>query len=247
MRTGFLAAVCVAALTAGVWAQTSEPGASRSTPAAGMSRETARGLLDDYCVRCHNQRAPVGRSTGVMWDTVDLARVADHAEVLERAVRRLRAGMMPPAGAPRPDPAAYTALTEWLETELDRHAIPRLPPPGLHRLNRSEYANVVQDLLAVEVDAARLLPSDDASRGFDNQAGTLSLSPALLEAYLSAAARISRLAVGNVTAPAQTVYRVAGDATQNEHVDGLPFVPAAGSRFGICLPPPASTPSGWCR
>ena len=164
-----------------------------------------------------------------MWDTVDLARVADHAEVLERGVRRLRAGLMPPSGAPRPDPEVYAALTGWLEAELDRHAVRRLPPPGLHRLNRSEYANVVRDLLAVEVDAARLLPADDSSRGFDNQAGTLSLSPALLEAYLSAAARIARLAVGNVAAPSQTVYRVAEDATQDYHVDGLPF----GTRGGL--------------
>ena len=104
MRAGFLATVCIAAFTAGVWAQTAEPGGSRSTAVAGMSREAARGLLDRYCVRCHNQRAAVGRDTGVMWDTVDLARVADHAEVLERGVRRLRAGLMPPSGSPRPDP-----------------------------------------------------------------------------------------------------------------------------------------------
>ena len=230
MRAGFLAIVCVAAFTAGVWAQTAEPGGSRSTPVAGMSREAARGLLDRYCVRCHNQRAAVGRDTGVMWDTVDLARVADHAEVLERGVRRLRAGLMPPSGSPRPDdPEVYAALTGWLEAELDRHAVRRLPPPGLHRLNRGEYANVVRDLLAVEVDATRLLPADDSSRGFDNQARTLSLSPALLEAYLSAAARIARLAVGNVASPSQAVYRVAEDATQDYHVDGLPF----GTRGGL--------------
>ena len=229
MRAGFLATVCIAAFTAGVWAQTTEPGGSRSTPVAGMSREIARDLLDRYCVRCHNQQAAVGRNTGVMWDTVDLARVADHAEVLERGVRRLRAGLMPPSGAPRPDPEVAAALTGWLEAELDRHAVRRLPPPGLHRLNRTEYANVVRDLLAVEVDATRLLPADDSSRGFDNQAGTLSLSPALLEAYLSAAARIARLAVGNVAAPSQAVYRVAEDATQDYHVDGLPF----GTRGGL--------------
>ena len=229
MRAGFLAAACVAAFATGVAAQTADPRGPRSSPAPGLSRTAVRALLDDYCVRCHNPRAAVGRNTGVLWDAVDLSRVADHAEVLERAVRRLRAGMMPPAGSPRPDPEVYAALTEWLETELDRHAVRRLPPPGLHRLNRSEYANVVRDLLAVEVDAARLLPADDSSRGFDNQAGTLSLSPALIEAYLSAAARIARLAVGNVAAPSQTVYRVAEDATQNYHVDGLPF----GTRGGL--------------
>ena len=140
MRAGFLAAACLAAFAAGVSAQTAGPAARGSTPAPGMSRATVRGLLDEYCVRCHNPRAAVGRNTGVLWDAVDLSRVADHAEVLERGVRRLRAGMMPPAGSPRPDPEVYAALTEWLETELDRHAVRRLPPPGLHRLNRNEYA-----------------------------------------------------------------------------------------------------------
>ena len=230
MRVGFLAAGCMAAFATNAWAQATAPAPlARETPATAMSAADARALLDEYCTRCHNQRSAIGRDTGVMWDAVDLARVADHAEVLERGVRRLRAGMMPPAGSPRPNPETYAALTEWLEAELDRHAVRRLPPPGLHRLNRNEYANVVRDLLAVEVDAARLLPADDSSRGFDNQAGTLSLSPALIEAYLTAAARISRLAVGNVTTPTQTVYRVAEDATQSYHVEGLPF----GTRGGL--------------
>ncbi len=236
MRVGLLAAGCVAAFAANVWAQASTPTSPAPEPAAAMSAADARALLDEYCARCHNQRSAIGRDTGVMWDAVDLARVADHAEVLERGVRRLRAGMMPPAGSPRPDPETYAALTEWLEGELDRHAVRHLPPPGLHRLNRTEYANVVRDLLAVEIDAARLLPADDSSRGFDNQAGTLSLSPALIEAYLTAAARISRLAVGNVTTPTQTVYRVAEDATQNYHVEGLPFGTRGGLRVDHLFP-----------
>ena len=227
MRVQFLVAGCVVVLGVAVSGQTPRP----STTASKMSRATARALLDDYCVRCHSERTAVGQNTGVMWDTVDLARVADHAEVLERGVRRLRAGLMPPAGSPRPDPATYTALTEWLETELDRHAVPHAPPPGLHRLNRGEYTNAIRDLLGVEVDAAALLPSDDSSRGFDNQAGTLSVSPALLEAYLSAAGKVSRLAVGSATTPTQTVYRVAEDATQSYHVDGLPF----GTRGGVLV------------
>ena len=229
MRAVCLVAGCVAVLAGNAWAQATAPAPLHPTTPAGMSRADVRGLLDRYCVTCHNQRSAVGSDTGVMWDTVDLARVADHAEVLERGVRRLRAGLMPPAGSPRPDPAVYAALTGWLEAELDRHAVRRLPPPGLHRLNRTEYANVVRDLLAVEVDAARFLPAGDSSRGFDNQAGTLSLSPALIEAYLSAAARIARLAVGNAVTPSQTLYRVAEDATQNYHVEGLPF----GTRGGL--------------
>ena len=227
---------CVAAFAASAWAQATAPASPAPEPTAAMSAADARTLLDEYCVRCHNQRSAIGRDTGVMWDAVDLARVADHAEVLERGVRRLRAGMMPPSGSPRPDPETYAALTEWLEAELDRHAVRRLPPPGLHRLNRTEYANVVRDLLAVEVDAAKLLPADDSSRGFDNQAGTLSLSPALIEAYLTAAARISRLAVGNVTTPTQTVYRVAEDATQYYHVEGLPFGTRGGLRVEHLFP-----------
>ena len=231
MRTGILATMLAAVLVAGIAGQTTHPTSRSSAAGPDMSRAAARALLDEYCVRCHNQRTAVGENTGVMWDAVDLTRVPEHTAVLERGVRRLRAGMMPPAGLPRPDPATYTALTEWLETELDRHAVRHLPPPGLHRLNRAEYANVIRDLLAVEVDTAALLPSDDSSRGFDNQAGTLSLSPALLEAYLSAAGKISRLAIGNVTTPNQTVYRVAGDATQHYHVEGLPF----GTRGGILI------------
>ena len=237
MRGGLLAAGCLAAFAASALAQV--PAVRSPAPearAAALSAADAGTLLDEYCVRCHNQRSTIGRDTGVMWDAVDLTRVADHAEILERGVRRLRAGMMPPSGSPRPDPATYAALTEWLEAELDRHAVRRLPPPGLHRLNRTEYANVVRDLLAVEIHAARLLPADDSSRGFDNQAGTLSLSPALIEAYLTAAARISRLAVGNVSTPTQTVYRVAEDATQDYHVEGLPFGTRGGLRVEHLFP-----------
>ena len=107
--------------------------------------------------------------------------------------------MMPPAGMPRPDPATREELIGWLEDELDRTAVTHLPPPGLHRLNRVEYANAIRDLLALEVDATKFLPSDDSTTGFDNMAGTLTMSPALVEAYLSAAGKISRLAIGNVT------------------------------------------------
>jgi hypothetical protein len=139
--------------------------------------------------------------------------------------------MMPPAEQPRPERATYVALASFLESELDRQPAPGLPPPGLHRLNRAEYANAVRDLLALEIDAGAFLPADDVSRGFDNQAGTLALSPALLEAYLSAAGKIGRLALGRVSAPTQAMYRVAADATQNYHVEGLPF----GTRGGLVV------------
>ena len=166
-----------------------------------------------------------------MLDKLDLARLGEQAQVGEKVVRKLRAGMMPPSGMPRPDPATRESLIGWLESELDRHAITHLPPPGLHRLNRAEYANAIRDLLALEVDATKFLPSDDSSYGFDNMAGTLGMSPALLEAYLSAAGKISRLAIGSVTSPIMTQYTVPPGFSQNYHIEGLPF----GTRGGILI------------
>ena len=116
-----------------------------------------------------------------------------------------------------------------MEDELDRAATTHLPAPGLHRLNRTEYTNAIRDLLALEVDATKFLPADDSTRGFDNIAGALTMSPALMEAYLSAAGKISRLAIGNVTAPTQWVCDVPADTAQNHHIEGLPF----GTRGGI--------------
>src|SRR6266699_1877025 len=140
--------------------------------------------------------------------------------------------MMPPTGMRRPDPATLESLIRWMEHELDRGAVTHLPPPGLHRLNRTEYANAIRDLLALEVDAAKFLPADDSTHGFDNIAGTLTMSPALMEAYLSAAGKISRLAIGDVNAPSQVVFDVPADTAQNYHVEGLPF----GTRGGMLIP-----------
>jgi hypothetical protein len=160
-----------------------------------------------------------------------LSDIAANPAPWERSVRKIRAGMMPPAGSPRLDPAVREALAAGLEAELDRYAVVQLPPPGLHRLNRSEYQNAIRDLLALDVDAAKFLPSDDSTAGFDNMAGTLVMSPPLLEAYLSAAGRISRLAIGSALTPTQVVYRVPEDATQDYHVEGLPF----GTRGGLLV------------
>src|SRR6267142_1458329 len=189
---------------------------------------TQRALVDQYCVTCHNARLKTGN---LLLDQLDLAHLADHAEVGEKVIRKLRAGMMPPTGMRRPDPATLQSLIRWMENELDRNAVTHLPPPGLHRLNRTEYANVIRDLLAFEVDPAKFLPSDDSTHGFDNMAGTLVMSPALLEAYLSAAGKISRLAVGDVTTQTQTVYRVPEDTSQDYHIEGLPF----GTRGGLVI------------
>jgi hypothetical protein len=184
-------------------------------------------VVSGFCLDCHNDVEQVG---DLSLERLDMNAVAADPETWEKVVRKLRGGMMPPADGPRPDPSAYLALTEFLEAELDSTYQPLLPAPGLHRLNRAEYANAVRDLLGLSLDVS-FLPADDSSRGFDNQAGTLGLSPALLEAYLAAAGKISRIAVGDVTTPTQTMYRVAEDTTQNYHVEGLPF----GTRGGIVV------------
>jgi hypothetical protein len=187
-----------------------------------------RALLDQYCVSCHNERQ---KSAGLALDKLDLSRVSDNRELWEKVVHKVRAGMQPPSGKPRPEAATLEAFVVWLENELDRGAALHLPPPGLHRVNRVEYTNVIRDLLALEIDAAKFLPPDDSTRGFDNIAAALGLSPALVEAYLSAAGKISRLAIGEVKSPTQTLYRVREDVTQNYHVEGLPF----GTRGGILI------------
>jgi hypothetical protein len=139
--------------------------------------------------------------------------------------------MMPPNGMPRPDGATLEGLISWMEKQIDSHATTHLPPPGVHRLNRAEYANVIRDLLALEVDATKFLPSDDSTSGFDNIAGALRMSPALMEAYLSAAGKISRLAIGSTTAASQAVYIAPEDVSQDYHIEGLPF----GTRGGMLI------------
>jgi hypothetical protein len=139
--------------------------------------------------------------------------------------------MMPPLRAPRPDKATLDGLIAWMEQELDRDATPNLAAPGIHRLNRTEYQNVVRDLLGLKIDAAKFLPSDNSTHGFDNIAGALTTSPALMEAYLAAAGKISRLAMASNTAPTFVEFNVPDDATQNYHVPGLPF----GTRGGTLI------------
>jgi mono/diheme cytochrome c family protein len=202
--------------------------AANDLGAAVSSAPAERALLDRYCVTCHNQKL---KTAGLTLDRLDVNDVEKDAEQWEKVVRKLRAGMMPPAGLPRPNPATRESMITWLETELDQHRLAKLPPPGLHRLNRTEYANAVRDLLAVQVDPAGYLPSDDSTRGFDNIAGALSLSPALLEGYVSAAGKISRLAIGDVKEPVQAVYRVPEDTSQDYHIEGMPF----GTRGGMIV------------
>jgi hypothetical protein len=196
--------------------------------ANGMPLDAQRELIDKYCLDCHNFTENKG---GLALEVFDPGAAHEDAAVAEKMLKKLRAGMMPPAGESRPDFAAIRDFATTLETTIDSHAKPNLHVPQLHRMNRTEYANAVRDLLDLELDSTQFLPADDASRGFDNQAGTLTLSPVLLEAYLSASARISRLALGSPAAPAQVTYRVAVDTTQNYHVEGLPF----GTRGGLLI------------
>ncbi len=208
---------------AAVRAQAPRAPAAPVAPPADITKQ--RALLDQYCVGCHNAKL---KTAGLLLDELDLTRLADHSEIAEKVIRKLRAGMMPPTGMPRPDPATREALIGWMEKEIDGHATVNLPAPGLHRLNRTEYANVIRDLLDLEVDSTKFLPSDDSTHGFDNIAGALTMSPALMEAYLTAAGKISRLAMGAVTDPAQVVYPVPESASQNYHIDGLPFFTRGG-------------------
>ena len=206
-------------------------GQAPGTPVATAT--DARAVLDQYCVRCHNDRRLSG---DVSLEGVDLEQVGTHAETLERAVRKLRAGVMPPRGNPRPEPATYAALTGWLETALDEAAAGR-PNPGrteaLHRLNRAEYANVIRDLLALDgLNYATVLPGDDASYGFDNIAGVLGMTSTHLERYMTAARTISRLAVGDVTLPPDgETYLLPPDLTQDYRLTELPF----GTRGGTLI------------
>jgi mono/diheme cytochrome c family protein len=214
-------------------AQTAGPRQER--PAlAPMDAATAGAFVGEYCVGCHSQRAleaGVDSARRMTLDDADPADINAHREEWENVVRRLRAGMMPPGNARQPDSETVGQLVAWLENELDRNATVYLPPPGLHRLNRTEYANAIEDLLGLKIDAADYLPSDDSTRGFDNMAGALGLSSTLLEAYVSAAGKISRLAVGEAASARQEVYRVPEDTSQDYHIEGLPL----GTRGGILV------------
>ena len=189
-----------------------------------------RAMLNQYCVACHTPEGIADR-TGLYFREVDLGKMAEHPERTETIIRKLRAGLMPPYPFPRPDEELYENFIAWMEGEIDTTAETYLPAPGLHRLNRTEYTNAIRDLLSLNIDASTFLPPDDSSHGFDNMAGTLTSSPALMEAYLSAAGKISRLAIGTETAPTLAVFDVPVDTSQNSHIQGLPF----GTRGGMLI------------
>ena len=181
------------------------------------------GYMDDiqeYCVGCHNFEDYAG---SFELETIFDDDIVAHADQWERAIRKLRAGMMPPPGQDRPEPEQYLALTEWLEHQIDDNAPLNPGTKTLHRLNQSEYANAIAELLGIEIDPSQYLPADSSARGFDNQAGSLTISPTLLEAYTKAAARIAKMAVGFWESPTEMTYIVDADNSQNVQLPGMPL------------------------
>src|SRR5262245_21700832 len=229
MKKTFLLGCVALSFAALVFAQTKTAVPTQQSTSA--SAATQRALIDQYCVTCHNDKT---KRANLTLEKLDLTTVGDNPQLWEKVIRKLRAGVMPPPGMRRPPVAEYDGLRDWLEAEIDRKAAARGVNPGyvvLHRLNRTEYANVIQDLLDIEIDPAKFLPPDDSARGFDNVAGSLTISPTLLEAYTTAATRIARMAVGYWKTPTEASYIAPGDVGQTHHIEGLPL----GTRGGMLV------------
>ena len=204
---------------------------AQQQPAGAPTVSPEAAFLNQYCITCHNQRTKA-LFGNLALDTLDVSRVGPAAETWEKAVKKIRTGMMPPSGARRPERAALDRFASELESRLDRavDATAALAKPALHRLNRTEYANAIRDLLALDVNVNTLLPADGSSQGFDNLAEALAVSPSLIQGYVSAAMKISRLAVGDRTlAPSQTTFAPPAGLAQDRHIDGLPL----GTRGGV--------------
>jgi cytochrome c551/c552 len=210
-----------------------KPAVSHAPASTTMTVVEQNALVKQYCVTCHNDRNK-DRTSGLSFQAFDAAAITDHADVAEKMIRRLRSGMMPPAGSRRPDQATINSLVNAFETRIDRAAALN-PNPGWRpsqRLNRAEYQRAVKDLLAVDVDVNAYLPADTISDGFDNIADSQTISSTLMEGYLRAASQISRLAVGDRHAsPTSTTWKVPRTASQMRHVEGAPL----GTRGGLSV------------
>jgi mono/diheme cytochrome c family protein len=229
--TGIAFVAFVLALASSFTQQLSAGGQQPIAANVPPSTSPERALIDTYCVTCHNSRL---KTANVILDTADLAHPGVDAELWEKVVRKLRGGMMPPPGVRRPDQRAVDSLVSGLERSLDGAAAAN-PNPGrvaLHRLNRSEYASAIADLLGVRIDANALLPKDDEADGFDNVANVLTVSPSFLEQYISAARFVTMLALGPpAPRPTSATYRPARGTDPEFHVDGLPL----GTRGGLTV------------
>jgi hypothetical protein len=193
------------------------------TGASPAQARTIREFTEQYCISCHNGRL---KTAGLVLDSRDFEHPAADADVWEKVIRKVQVGMMPPAGVPRPDPTTRRALVTALSGALDEAARANANPgrPALHRLNRTEYAYAIRDLLDLEVDPTSLLPPDDSAYGFDNVADVLGVNATLMEQYVSAAGKVSSLAVGDPdVSPAAEVHTIPQDASQDRHVEGLPL------------------------
>ena len=221
-----LRAAAVALLLVAVGSGT--PPTRGSVEAAGAQPAAGRELLDRYCVTCHNERTQAG---ALSLDTLDLADVSANTDLLEKIVRKLRKGQMPPEGRPRPDAAVLDRFVGGLETALDRVAGER-PNPGRvasRRLNRLEYVSAIEDLLGLEINGSELLPSDMAGFGFDNNADVLSITPGLMARYMTAATKVARAAVGSPdTRPVMQLYQVGYERRDLRAGDDLPFATHGG-------------------
>jgi len=209
-------------------------GQDGSGPAGAADAAKYRAWLNQYCVTCHNARAPQPANEPLNLESANLDDLLKDAATWERVLRKLSVRAMPPDGMPRPHESEYAAFTSWLADSLDR-AWAGHSTPGLfviHRLNRAEYRNAIRDLLALDVDVAAMLPNDGGDFGFDNIATALRTSPLLLDGYVTAAQRISTMAIGDAkTAPATAEYSINRNVSQNAHVDGLPL----GTRGGTVV------------
>ena len=188
-------------------------------------------MLGKYCSKCHNTEDWAG---GIAFETLSPEDIPQDAQTWEKAMRKLRGGLMPPAGNPQPDRKAVEGFVDWVEGTIDHAALPHVEPGrvALHRLNRKEYANAVRDLLDVELDARELLPRDDSHDGFDNIASALQVSPSFLEQYLAAARKVAKQALGDAQSrPVGTTYTAGGSGNQFFRAAGLPL----GTRGGIVV------------